>query len=118
RRQRVAARRDPRDVALGEERRLPSGRRGARGGHEHRRVPRLHLDLDEANAAQVQTGDSAVIVATSRGAPAGRKRPLLTEREVALISARGDTLSAGGPYLVTPAARDRAKALGIWRDER
>lgn len=77
----------------------------------------LHLDLDEANAAQVKTGDTAVIVAASRGAPAGKRRPLLTERDVAQIAARGDTLAAGGPYLVTPAARDRAKALGIWRDE-
>ncbi|MEK6767732.1 MAG: phosphate propanoyltransferase [Gemmatimonadota bacterium] len=100
----------------------PAGRRVTlhdvlvRMGPDH--ATELHLDLDEANAAQVQTGDSAVIVATSRGAPAGRKRPLLTERDVARISARGDTLSAGGPYLVTPAARDRAKALGIWRDER
>lgn len=77
----------------------------------------LHLDTDEANAAEVKTGDRAMIVARSRtGRPAGR-RPLLTERDVAELASRGEKLMAGGPYLLTPAARDRAKALGIWREE-
>jgi len=77
----------------------------------------LHLDADEANAAQVKTGDRARIVAASRGErPAARRRPLLTERDVALLASRGDVVAAGGPYLVTPAARDRAKALGVWRE--
>jgi hypothetical protein len=74
----------------------------------------LHLDLDEANAAGVKTGDQAVIVARS-GAPAlGKRRPLLTERDVAALAARGEKVSPRGPYLLTPAARDRARALGIW----
>jgi len=77
----------------------------------------LHLDTDEANAAQVKTGDRAFIVAASRaGRPSGR-RPLLTERDVAELAARGEKVMAGGAYLLTPAARDRAKALGIWREE-
>jgi putative phosphotransacetylase len=98
----------------------PAGRRVTlhdvlvRLGPDH--ATELHLDLDEANAAQVETGDAAVIVAASRGAPAGKRRPLVTERDVAQVAARGDTLSAAGPYLMTPAARDRARALGIWRD--
>ncbi len=54
----------------------------------------------------------------SRGRrPAVRRRPLLTERDVAELASRGETLASGGPYLLTPAARDRAKALGIWREE-
>jgi putative phosphotransacetylase len=78
----------------------------------------LHLDTDEANAAQVKTGDRALIVAASRaGRASGRRRPLLAERDVAELAARGETIVAGGPYLLTPAARDRAKALGIWREE-
>lgn len=78
----------------------------------------LHLDTDEANAAQVKTGDRALIVAASRpGRPSGRRRPLLVERDVAELAARGETVVSGGPYLLTPAARDRAKALGIWREE-
>ncbi len=77
----------------------------------------LHLDTDEANAAQARTGDRALVVATSRaGRPSGR-RPLLTERDVSALAARGEKLVSGGPYLLTPAARDRAKALGIWREE-
>jgi putative phosphotransacetylase len=78
----------------------------------------LHLDTDEANAAQVRTGDRALIVGRSGpDRPAGRRRPLLVERDVAELAARGETLVSGGPYLLTPAARDRAKALGIWREE-
>jgi putative phosphotransacetylase len=77
----------------------------------------LHLDTDEANAAQVKGGDRAQLVAVARpGRPGGRRRPLLVERDVALLAARGEVLDASGPYLVTPAARDRAKALGVWRE--
>jgi putative phosphotransacetylase len=76
----------------------------------------LHLDADEANAAQVKSGDRARIVAATRGEQRRGRRPLLTERDVALLAARGETVTAGGPYLVTPAARDRAKALGVWHE--
>jgi len=47
----------------------------------------------------------------------GRRRPLLTERDVAMMAARGETVSAHGPYLLTPAARDRARAMGIWKGD-
>ena len=77
----------------------------------------LHLDTDEANAAQVKTGDTALVVAASRAARPTGRRPLLTERHVAELAARGEMVMAGGPYLLTPAARDRAKALGIWHEE-
>jgi len=78
----------------------------------------LHLDTDEADAAQVKTGDRAQLLAGSRAArPGGRgRRPLLVERDVALLAARGEKIDAAGPHLVTPAARDRAKALGVWRE--
>ena len=98
----------------------PSGRRVTlhdvivRMGPAH--ATELHLDLDEANAAGVKTGDKAVIVARS-GAPAmGKRRPLLTERDVAALAARGEKVSPRGPYLLTPAARDRARAMGIWAE--
>ena len=77
----------------------------------------LHLDTDEANAAHVKTGDRALVVAASRAPRPTGRRPLLTERNVAELAARGEKVTAGGPYLLTPAARDRAKALGIWREE-
>ncbi len=99
----------------------PAGRRvtlhdvAVRMGPTH--ATELHLDTDEANAAEVKTGDAALIVAAARaGRPRGRK-PLLTERDVAALASRGEKVMAGGPYLLTPAARDRAKALGIWREE-
>lgn len=76
----------------------------------------LHLDLDEADAAGVKSGDVAIIVARSGTPGPGKKRPLVTERDVAAMAARGEKVSARGPYLLTPAARDRARAMGIWSD--
>ncbi len=78
-----------------------------RAGPRH--ATELHLDADEASAFGVRTGDVASIV--GRGE---RKAPQRTTGPRRLLS---ETLSASGPYLITPAARDRAKALGIWQDE-
>ena len=47
------------------------------------------------------------------GAAAAARRA----RRRAARGARRD-VAAGGPYLLTPAARDRAKALGVWRESR
>ncbi len=100
----------------------PAGRRATlhdvlvRLGPAH--ATELHLDLDEAHALGVKTGDLAVLLARTSAGPAGKRRPLLTERDVARMGARGETVAAHGPYLVTPAARDRARALGIWREDR
>jgi putative phosphotransacetylase len=99
----------------------PAGRRVTlhdvvvRMGPSH--ATELHLDTDEANAAQVKSGDRAQLVAVSRGGrPSSRRRPLLTERDVARLASRGEVVAADGPYLLTPSARDRAKALGVWRE--
>ncbi len=99
----------------------PAGRRATlhdvivRMGPTH--ATELHLDMDEANAAGVKTGDAAAIVATTPSKAPGRRRPLLTERDVALMAARGETVAAAGPYILTPAAKDRARALGIWKGD-
>ncbi|MGQ0648672.1 MAG: PduL/EutD family phosphate acyltransferase [Gemmatimonadaceae bacterium] len=69
----------------------------------------LHVDLDEARAAGVSTGAVARIVAHSP-AP-GQRRSLITERDVIATAARGERLPAGA--LLTPSARDRARALGL-----
>ena len=98
----------------------PAGRRAVlhdvlvRMGPSH--ATELHLDLDEANAAMVKSGDLALIIGRTPAPAAGKKRPLLTEREVAAMASRGEKVSAKGPWLITPAAEDRARALGIWSD--
>lgn len=87
-----------------------------RSGPRH--ATELHLDTDEASALSVRTGDVANIIGRSERSSPQRAtgRRLLTERDVATLAAAGEQLSASGPYLVTPAARDRAKALGIWQE--
>ncbi len=86
-----------------------------RSGKAH--ATEIHVDIDEASALGLKTGDRATLVGRptrrpARAAPAARR--LITEREVAALGARGESLSAAGPYVLTPAAIDRAKALGLW----
>ena len=71
----------------------------------------LHLDVDEANAAALKTGDRATIVAWHSGTPARRR--LITERDVVAIARSGGSIPSGA--LLTPSARDRARALGLDR---
>jgi putative phosphotransacetylase len=78
-----------------------------RSGKSH--ATELHLDADEARAAAVHTGDRADIVAWRAAAPP--RRPLITEREVIRLAARGGRLP--DRPLLTPGARDRARALGL-----
>ena len=92
-----------------------------RAGPTH--ATEVHLDTDEAAAAGVQTGDMAEILGRpwrvrrpSPGVSAAASRRLVTERDVSRLAAQGVTFSSDGPFLLTPAARDRAKALGLWRD--
>ena len=72
----------------------------------------LHLDGDEAFAAGVKTGDRARIVGASAGDVA--RRALITERDVMRLAKDGAALPANA--LLTPSARDRARALGLVRD--
>jgi len=91
-----------------------------RSGNSH--TTEMHLDTDEAHAFGVKTGDIAALEGRpqrqgKRARPAGH-RPLLTERGVDHVASRGETLSNQSPYRLTPLARDRAMALGIWREEK
>ncbi|MBL8959199.1 MAG: hypothetical protein JNJ98_05045 [Gemmatimonadetes bacterium] len=78
-----------------------------RSGDGH--ATEFHLDVDEGRAAGVTTGDIATVVAH---APARtRARPLVTEHDVLRLAARGEPLPPNA--LLTPSARDRARALGL-----
>lgn len=79
----------------------------ARCGPGH--ATEVHLDVDEANAAGARSGDTVTIVAIrERGA---RRRRLVTERDVIAISRSGG--SVPNDALLTPSARDRARAMGL-----
>ena len=69
----------------------------------------LHLDVDEARAAGVVSGAIARIVGHTPAA--GRPRTLVTERDVLALATRGERIPDGA--LLTPSARDRARALGL-----
>ncbi len=99
-----------------------------RAGETH--ATELHVDVDEARAFAVDGDTRAEIVGRpSRRSQAKRRgrqnergesgaRVLVTERDVDRYARDGQMLTDGGRFLVTPAARDRAKAVGIWRDAR
>ena len=74
----------------------------------------LHLDADEARAAGVHGGDRASVVAWRSGASSGGRRTLLTERDVQALVSGGGVLPPNA--LLTPSARDRARAAGLLRE--
>ncbi len=69
----------------------------------------FHLDEDEAHAAGVTTGEMATIVGWRPSEP--QRRPLVTERDLLERVRRGAGIPANA--ILTPGARDRARALGI-----
>lgn len=78
-----------------------------RSGPAH--ATELHLDADEANAAAVRSGDRATILVARSGTD--KRRRLVTEGDVQSLARSGGSLPAGA--LLTPSARDRARALGL-----
>jgi putative phosphotransacetylase len=88
-----------------------------RAGTKH--ATELHLDVDEASAYKVRNGCTAVILGRPKRRAARealRGKGVVTERDVSRLAAEGETLGYASELIVTPAARDRAKALGIWRE--
>ena len=78
-----------------------------RAGKTH--ATEFHLDADEAHACGARSGDPASVVGVHPGHAV--RRALVTEREVVRLAAAGQPIPAGA--LLTPSARDRARALGL-----
>jgi len=77
----------------------------------------FHVDLDEANAAGLQTGDHVYIIKKAPKARAGSNKRLITENDVrqAMLSRRKIRLAPG--MIVTPAARDLGRAHDVFDED-
>lgn len=80
----------------------------------------FHLDTDEANAANLRTGDFGYLIpkqsmAQLANASMNGKRKVLTERMVSEMVGRGETIDDEQRFIITPAARDLAVMLGLLR---
>ncbi len=69
----------------------------------------MHVDEDEARAAQLVNGSLARIVSRREGSDP--RRTLVTEQMVIALARRGEVLPRHA--LLTPSARDRARAIGL-----
>ncbi|MFQ5638818.1 MAG: phosphate propanoyltransferase [bacterium] len=76
----------------------------------------FHLDIDEANASGLTTGDHVYIVRKSVKKQSLRNRTLITENDVrqAMLQHRKIRVPLGA--IVTPAARDLAKAHDVFEE--
>ena len=74
----------------------------------------FHLDIDEANAAGLRTGDHVYIVRSDPGGQPVSNRRLITENDVrrAILEHRKIAVPPGA--IVTPAARDLANAHDVF----
>lgn len=110
------------DLIVGDgERRCTLSQVPVRAGE--RNATELHIDTDEAHAFGVTSGAQVTIAGRSVAEPEQAEsqkvgRQLVTERDVSRLAASGQTLQHCSEFLLTPAAKDRAKALGIWRGDK
>ncbi len=77
-------------------------------------VADFHIDADEANAAGLKTGDHVYIIKKEKTAAPAQNRRLITENDVRQARLKGRKIKVPAGAIITPAARDMAKAHDVF----
>lgn len=75
-----------------------------------------HIDVDEANAAGLRSGDHVYLIKKGKQSQPLNSKRLITENNVRQAILQGRKIAVPPGAIVTPAARDLAKAHGVFEE--